>query len=181
MDPTVVPFPCKSRDPSRKTCVLLDAARSWRYGPGRDGLFSETPFRVSPFPDAIVRRMGAAGLLNALVPLDGVMLVIAAHADPPLDLGRPGELSREPDARLLAWVLDAALAGEVSDDAVDRLALRVEIGARALLRAALRRLAGATRPRVERGVWPASETRSRPDDDLDAGSIPEPANLLAAE
>jgi len=180
MDPTVVPFPCQNRDPDRHTRVLLDAARAWRRRPGRDDACSDVPF-----PDAVVRRMGAAGLLNALAPLDGLMLVIAAHADVPLDLGRPGEPAREPDARLLAWVLDAALAGEVSEDAVDRLALRVEIGARALLCAALRRLAGAARPRVERGVWPASESRWRPvddlDGDLDADDMPNPASLLAAE
>jgi|GEM_PF-3253540 len=186
MKTTVVPFPCpcQNGDPRRHTRVLLDAVRSWRRRPDCDDLFSEAPFPVAPFPDVIVRRMGAAGLLNAQAPLDGMMLVITAHADAPLDLGRPGEPPRGPDARLLAWVLDAALDGEVSEDAVDRLALRVDIGARALLRAALRRLAGATRPRVERGVWPTAETRWVPDDDLaadEAGDMPDPANILAAE
>jgi hypothetical protein len=178
---TVVPFPRQGGEPGRHARVLLDAARAWRRPSTPGDPFPDARFADIPFPDDIVRRMGAAGLLNALGPLDGLMLVIAAHADAPLDLGRPGEPPRDPDARLLAWVLDAALAGEVSEDAVDRLALRVEIGARALLCAALRRLAGAARPRVERGVWPASVPCRRLDDDPDADPGPDSARLIAAE
>ncbi|SDE86288.1 hypothetical protein [Rhodospira trueperi] len=181
MDPTIVAFPRQGGEPGRHALVLLDAARAWRRCPVHDDVISDAPGPVVPFPDVTVRRMGAAGLLNALAPLDGMMLVIAAHADEPLDLGRPGEPPREPDARLMAWVLDAALAGEISEDAVDRLALRIDIGARALLRAALRRLAGAMQPRVERGVWPLSATRCPPDHDLDAAPVPDPVSLLAAE
>jgi hypothetical protein len=176
MDPTVILFTRKESEPGRHALVLLDAARDWRRYPAGD----------APVSDAVVRQLGAAGLLGALAPLDGLMLVISVHAGEPLHLGRPGEPSRSSDARLLAWLFDQAVRDcEVSEDAVDRLALRVDIGARALLCAALRRLAGAARPRVERGVWPASETRWRPDDDLDgdldADPGPDPARLLAAE
>jgi len=180
MDTTIVPFAREPGEPGRHALVLLDAARTWRRPSGRN----------VPFPDTIVRRMGAAGLLNALAPLDVLMLVLAAHAREPLDLGRSEDTPYPaPDARLLAWVLDEALAGEVSEDAVDRLALRVDMGARALVRATVCRLARAARPRVERGIWPGSGLRHVPDldpaddsaDDPGLGPVLAPASLLAAE
>jgi len=124
---------------------LLDAARAWRRHPGCG----------DPFPDSTVRRLAAVGLLGALAPLDGLMAVITVHARDPVDLGRPGDPVRGPDARLLSWVLGTAVTDEaIGEAALDRLALRVAIGSRSLLGATLGRLSRAVRPRVTRAVLP---------------------------
>lgn len=168
MNSTVIPIAGHCGSAGRQASALLDAARTWRRPTGD----------TSAFPDAIVRRMGAVGLMTALDPLDGVMRVMTAQAGEPLDMGRPGEPAMGTDARLMAWILGEALAGSVSEDAVDRLALRVDIGARALLCAGLHRLAGATRPRVARGVWPAPAAGWCPEED--PARNPTPASVYAA-
>jgi len=180
MTATVVPLVRPTGAPGRHALGLLDAARSWRRCPADQ-------VGGSRFPDATVRRMGAAGLLNALAPLDTLMLVIAAHAEGRLDLGRAGDPPEGPDARLLAWMLEQAVTdGAVSVDAIDRLALRVDIGARPLLEVALRRIAATVRAPVQRGVWPGGGLADHDHDhdhdaDVDADAAPMPAFGLAAE
>ncbi len=145
MDRTVLPFPRSSEPAGGVGLLMLEAARAWRRHPGCG----------EPFPDSTIRRLAAAGLLGAMAPLDGLMAVITVHAREPVDLGRPGDPVGGPDARLLSWILGAAvLDGEVGEAALDRLALRVAIGSRSLLGAALDRLSRAVRPRVTRGVLP---------------------------
>jgi len=155
MDTPVFPFPGACEPPGAAGLVLLDAARAWRRFPGC----------IDPFPNVVVRRLAAVGLLGALAPIDSLMAVISVRARDPLSIGAPGDPVCGPDARLLAWIFTMAVTdGVVDEAALDRLALRVSIGSRALLAAMLTRLARAVRPRVTRGVLPASMSMIDHDD-----------------
>jgi len=159
MTRTIIPFPVMPAEATAQGAALLDAARAWR----------RLPNIHTRFPDSTVRQLGATGLLGALTPLDALMAVIAANSPvhAPLDLGPVGTPAVTSDARLLAWVLGQAVCdGTVSEDALDRLALRLDIGAGALLGATLRWLACTTRPRVLRTAWPEPMPMTVPADDM---------------
>jgi len=160
MTRTLIPFPVAPAEVTAQGVALLDAARAWR----------RLPSVHTRFPESAVRQLGATGLLGALTPLDALMVVIAANSPghAPFDLGPVGTPLVTSDARLLAWALGQAVRdGTVSEDALDRLALRLDIGAGALLGATLRWLACATRPRVLRAAWPEPMPMTVPADDID--------------
>ncbi|MQX37435.1 hypothetical protein [Roseospira navarrensis] len=147
MSRTVIPFPAGPVAAGSPGETLLEAARTWRRFPGCP----------APFPDGVVRQLGAAGLLGALMPLDALMVVLAARgpAARPLALGSVGTPADTQDARLLAGALAQAVRdGAAGDEAVERLARRLDLAGPALLDRALRRLGRAVRPRVARGAWP---------------------------
>lgn len=180
---TVVPFVPSARDCPRGR-ALLDAARAWRRYPGCR----------KPFPDAAVRALGACGLADALPALDSLMVVVAVHARPKLDLGRTGTAPETADARLMAGVLamaaaDGPRAEALEAAALNRLAGRVGIPARGLLGPALERLRTAARPPVSRAAWPATGRHGPPWHQAPAltapPAVPAPVHplphLLAAE
>lgn len=110
--------------------LLVEAARCWERRPGCSGGFSA----------GMVRRLCAAGLGDVVVALDGLLVVAAVHATPPLVLGPPGSALDTPDARLLAQVLESALDGlGLGDPAVDRLSFRLGARGGVLMRRGLAR------------------------------------------